>query len=243
MKRSHYVFALIILAGTTLYAQRGSEQQGSVRALGGSSSPRASARVLYSNRADNSFPGQLAIHYGQPQWRSEYEDPTTFDQMTQGRVWRMGNDFWTVLDTNLPLRIAGKDIAVGAYYLGVHRSEDGGTWSLAFMDPTKIRQAHLDSEIPKRPSTLWYPWIAEETTDKLDISMAAQRDAVENVTIKVVWGTLQLIAKATIDFMVPMTFSIAEETTDKLDISMAAQRDAVENVTIKVVWGTLGATN
>jgi len=34
--------------------------------------------------------------------------------------------------------------------------------------------------------------IAEETTDKLDISLAAQRDAVENVTIKVVWGTLQL---------------------------------------------------
>ena len=34
--------------------------------------------------------------------------------------------------------------------------------------------------------------VAEETTDKLDISMAAQRDAVENVTIKVVWGTLQL---------------------------------------------------
>ena len=38
MKRTHYVFALIFLAGTTLYAQRGSEQQGSVRALGGSSS-------------------------------------------------------------------------------------------------------------------------------------------------------------------------------------------------------------
>ena len=36
--------------------------------------------------------------------------------------------------------------------------------------------------------------VAEETTDKLDISMAAQRDAVENVTIKVVWGTLQLTA-------------------------------------------------
>ncbi len=46
MKKSHYVFALIFLAGTTLYAQRDSEQQGSVRALGGSSSPRASARVL-----------------------------------------------------------------------------------------------------------------------------------------------------------------------------------------------------
>ena len=109
----------------------------------------------------------------------------------------MGNDFWTVLDTNLPLRIAGRDIAAGAYYLGVHRSEDGSTWSLAFMDPTKIRRAHLD---------------ASE------------------------------IAKATIDFMVPMTFAIAEETTEKLDISLAAQKDAVENVTIKVVWGTLQLT-
>ena len=197
MKRSHYVFALIFLAGTTLYAQRSSEQQGSVRALGGRSVPRASARILFSNRATNSFPGQLVINFGQPVWKSEYEDPTTFDRMTNGRVWRMGNDFWTVLDTNVPLRIAGKDIAAGAYYLGVHRSEDGNTWSLAFMDPAKIRRARLD---------------ASE------------------------------IAKATIDFMVPMTFAKAEEATEKLDISMAAQKDAVENVTIKVVWGTLQLT-
>ena len=196
MKRTHYVFALIFLAGTTLYAQRGSEQQGSIRALGGSSSPRASARVLYSNRADRSFPGQLAIHYGQPQWRSEYEDPTTFDQMTQGRVWRMGNDFWTVLDTNLPLKIAGRDIAVGAYYLGVHRSEDGSTWSLAFMDPAKIRRARLD---------------ASE------------------------------IAKATIDFMVPMTFAKAEETTEELVISLNTD-DNLTDVTLKVVWGNLQLT-
>lgn len=194
MKRTSYILVFLIFAGTPLYPQRGSEQQGSVRALGGRSAPRAAARVLYSNRADNSFPGQLVISYGQPQWRSEYEDPTTFDQMTQGRVWRMGNDFWTVLDTNVPLRIAGRDIPVGAYYLGVHRSQDGGTWSLAFMDPIKIRRARLD---------------ASE------------------------------IAKATVDFMVPMTFAKAEETTEKLDISLAAQKDAIENVTLKVVWGTL----
>jgi hypothetical protein len=197
MNRTHYVFALIFLAGTPLYAQQGSAQQKTVVAFGGRSVQRASARVLYSNRADRSFPGQLAIHYGQPQWRSEYEDPATFDQMTQGRVWRMGNDFWTVLDTNLPLRIAGRDIAVGAYYLGVHRSEDGGTWSLAFMDPTKIRRARLD---------------ASE------------------------------IAKATIDFMVPMTFEKAEKSTEKLDISLTSQKDAIENVTLKVVWGTLQLT-
>ena len=197
MKRTRYILAFLVLAGTPLYAQQGSAQQGGIVAFGGNSASRASSRVLYSNRATNSFPGQLVINYGQPQWRSEYEDPTTFDQMTQGRVWRMGNDFWTVLDTNLPLRIAGRDIAVGAYYLGVHRSEDGGTWSLAFMDPNKIRRARLD---------------ASE------------------------------IAKATIDFMVPMSFEKAKEATEKLSISLASRKDAIENVTLKVVWGTLQLT-
>ncbi len=193
MKRASYALAFLVLAGTPLYAQQGSE----VVALGGGRvAQRASARVLYSNRADNSFPGQLSISYGQPEWRSEYEDPATFDQMTKGRVWRMGNNFWTVLDTNLPLRIAGKDIAVGAYYLGAHRSQDGATWSLAFMDPVKIRRARLD---------------ASE------------------------------IAKATIDFMVPVTFAQARETTEKLVVSLTTEEDLTD-VTLKVVWGNLQLT-
>jgi len=91
----------------------------------------------------------------------------------------------------LPLRIGGKDIAVGAYYLGVHRAEDGGTWSLAFMDPTNIRRARLD---------------ASE------------------------------IAKASIDFMVPMTFAKAEESAEKLAISLKTEEDLTD-VTLKVVWG------
>jgi len=191
MKRVSYALAFMVLAGTPFYAQQSSE----VVALGGGRvAQRASARVLYSNRADNTFPGQFSISYGQPEWRSEYEDPTTFDQMTQGRVWRMGNNFWTVLDTNLPLRIAGREIAAGAYYLGIHRSEDGGTWSLAFMDPTKIRRARLDaSEIHKATVDFMVPMTflkAEETAEKLAISLNTEE--LTDVTLKVVWGTLQL---------------------------------------------------
>jgi len=191
MKRMSYALAFMVLAGTPFYAQQSSE----VVALGGGRvAQRASARVLYSNRADNTFPGQFSISYGQPEWRSEYEDPTTFDQMTQGRVWRMGNNFWTVLDTNLPLRIAGREIAAGAYYLGIHRSEDGGTWSLAFMDPTKIRRARLDaSEIHKATVDFMVPMTflkAEETAEKLAISLNTEE--LTDVTLKVVWGTLQL---------------------------------------------------
>jgi len=191
MKRMSYALAFMVLAGTPFYAQQSSE----VVALGGGRvAQRASARVLYSNRADNTFPGQFSISYGQPEWRSEYEDPTTFDQMTQGRVWRMGNNFWTVLDTNLPLRIAGREIAAGAYYLGIHRSEDGGTWSLAFMDPTKIRRARLDaSEIHKATVDFMVPMTflkAEEPAEKLAISLNTEE--LTDVTLKVVWGTLQL---------------------------------------------------
>ncbi len=191
MKRVSYALAFMVLVGTPFYAQQSSE----VVALGGGRvAQRASARVLYSNRADNTFPGQFSISYGQPEWRSEYEDPTTFDQMTQGRVWRMGNNFWTVLDTNLPLRIAGREIAAGAYYLGIHRSEDGGTWSLAFMDPTKIRRARLDaSEIHKATVDFMVPMTflkAEEPAEKLAISLNTEE--LTDVTLKVVWGTLQL---------------------------------------------------
>ncbi len=194
MKRASYALAFLVLAGTPLYAQQGSD----VVALGGGRvGQRAWARVLYSNRADNTFPGQFSIGYGQPEWRSEYGDPATFDRMTKGRVWRMGNNFWTVLDTNLPLRIAGKDIAVGAYYLGAHRSEDGDTWSLAFMDPVKIRRARLDaSEIAKATIDFMVPVTVaqvEEATAELAISLNTE-DNLTDVTLKVVWGNLQLTA-------------------------------------------------
>jgi DUF2911 family protein len=62
----------------------------------------------------------------------EYEDPVKFDGMTKGKTWRLGKDFWTVLDTNVPLKIAGKEVAAGTYYLGLFRSADGSAWSLAF---------------------------------------------------------------------------------------------------------------
>ena len=50
MKKTHYALTFLIVAGTSLYAQQSSEQQGSVVALGGGRvAQRASARVLYAN--------------------------------------------------------------------------------------------------------------------------------------------------------------------------------------------------
>jgi hypothetical protein len=193
MKKTIYVLALWTLVGPALYAQE--ESMGAVG--GGRVAQRGSARVLYMNQATNSFPGQLMISYGQPVWKAEYEELGLFDKMTKGQVWRMGNNFWSVLDTNLPLEISGRDIGVGSYYLGVHRSPDGNIWSLAFMDPDTIRKARLD---------------ASE------------------------------IAKATVDFMVPMSYSRSGETVEDLMVTLEYPKENPTDVTLKVAWGNLQLT-
>ena len=81
---------------------------GPVQVFGGQPDERASTRLLYET--DRAI-GEFAIDYGRPAWKKEYEDPATFDKMTRGKVWRLGKDFWTTLDTSLPLRIAGREVS------------------------------------------------------------------------------------------------------------------------------------
>ncbi len=47
------------------------------------------------------------------------------------------------------------------------------------------------------------------------------------------------IAKATIDFMVPMTFEKTEESIEKLTIILESQEENLMDVTLRVVWGNL----
>lgn len=194
MKKTTCVLALWVLLGPALYAQ-----DGSLGAVGGGRvAQRASARVLYMNQATNTFPGQFAIHYGQPVWKAEYEDLGLFDKMTRGQVWRMGNNFWTVLDTNLPLKISGRNIEVGSYYLGIHRSQDGDSWSLAFMNPETIREDRLDaSEIAKATVDFMVPMSHSDTAENVEdlmITLEYPKENPTDVTLKVAWGSLQLTA-------------------------------------------------
>ena len=192
MRKMSCVLALWVLVGPALYAQ-----EGSLVGLGGRLAQRASARILYMNQDTNGFVGQLVVNYGQPVWKAEYEDLGLFDKMTKGQVWRMGDNFWSVLDTHVPLKVSGRDIGVGSYYLGVHRSQDGNSWSLAFLDPGAIREARLD---------------ASE------------------------------IAKASVDFMVPMSYSRTDENVESLTITLDYPKKDPTNVTLRVVWGKLQLT-
>jgi hypothetical protein len=98
----------------------------------------------------------------------------------------------------MPLTIAGKTIPAGSWYLGLHRSEDGATWSLVFIDPAKARAAHIDaSEIGRAPIAFKAPIVigeASESKDKLTIDLVFQKGNLSDVTLTIGWGKLLLKA-------------------------------------------------
>jgi hypothetical protein len=173
-------------------------QQGNIGAFSGTApSERATTRIVYFDNAKKALIGEVAIHFGQPVWKKEYESPM-FDTMTKGKVWRFGKDFWTTLDTNVPIKIAGKDVQPGAWYLGLHRSDDGSTWSLAFLDQAKVRAAKLDAfAAAQAPVEFKIPMKtekAETSTDKLVILLTAPKDKPTEATLTVQWGSIKLSA-------------------------------------------------
>jgi Protein of unknown function (DUF2911) len=167
-------------------------------AEGGTPDDRGSARVLYWNTKVDAAAGQFAINYGRPVWKKAYEDKAAFDKMTDGKVWRMGSNFWTTLVTDLPINISGKEISPGTYYLGLHRSDDGAKWSLAFIDPAGAMATHLDAfDIRKAKVDFLAPMTTEsagETAEKLTITLTYPKGEIRNVTLKVAWGDLALSA-------------------------------------------------
>jgi hypothetical protein len=193
-------FALVLCLAPALQAQENKPKKPRplIVAFGSDSPERGTTRVGLWNTQKNGGVGQFAIDYGRPVWRKEYDDAAKFDAMTKGKVYRLGSNFWTVLDTDIPLKIAGKTIPMGVWYLGLHRSEDGGTWSLAFIDPAKTRAAHMDaSEINKAPVEFKVPMTTEqagEMKEKLTIDLVFQETNPKDVTLKISWGKLQLTA-------------------------------------------------
>jgi hypothetical protein len=196
MKRPFNVFATVLLLAAAALAQDAPKPKFS--AFGGAPDERACSRVAYANNEKKTFGQQFSIDYGTPAWKKNYEDPANFDTMTKGKVWRFGSNFWTRLDTNIPLKIAGKDVPAGTWYLGLRRSSDGAQWSLAFIDPVKVRSASLDAfAIAKAPIEFEAPLTIEKATElkeKLTVTLTPQKDDVKNVTMRISWGQLQLSA-------------------------------------------------
>jgi len=188
--------ALLFLTGCTLLNAQ--QQKPEIVAEDGDYQERGSARVLYWGPRIDAALGQFAIDYGRPGWKKEYDDTAKFDAMTRGKIWRLGSNFWTVLDTNIPLRIAGREVAPGSYYLGLERSQDGGSWQLVFIDPANARSMHLDAyQIQRAPVLFRAPMTVEqvgEPADKLTVKLSYTRERIRDVRLSIAWGRLRLSA-------------------------------------------------
>jgi Protein of unknown function (DUF2911) len=196
MKNVLWTLTFILGFGMAASAQQAKK---GIVAEGGGMDERGSARVLYWDGDANAAAGQFAVNYGRPVWKKEYEDPATFDKMTKGQVWRMGSNFWTELDTCLPLKVGGVRVKPGLYYLGLRRSEDGSKWSLAFIDPAKVRAAHLDAfDIRKAPIWFEAPVTFKQASamlaDRLTIKMAYTQEDMRHVTLELAWGNMEITA-------------------------------------------------
>ncbi|HKQ04605.1 MAG TPA: DUF2911 domain-containing protein [Blastocatellia bacterium] len=189
---------LMLCFGSLAGAQNNKPAPPPIVAFGSDSPERGTTRVGFWNTKKDMGAGQFAIDYGRPLWKADYEDTAKFDAFTKGKVYRLGSNFWTTLDTDMPLTVAGTQIPAGLWYLGLHRSADGATWSLVFIDPAKARAAHIDaSEIGRAPVAFKAPMTIEtaaETKDKLTIDLLFKRGNPKDVTLRISWGKWQFSA-------------------------------------------------
>jgi hypothetical protein len=174
------------------------QQRPRIGAFGSDSPERGTTRIGYWDNVKNGGTGQFAIDYGRPVWKKDYEDTAKFDSMTNGQVWRLGSNFWTVLDTDMRITVSGKAVPVGSWYLGLKRSGDGASWSLAFINPSKVKAALLDaSEIGKAPVDFEAPMTLEkaaDTKDKLVIDLIIDTSNIYQASLSISWGNLKLTA-------------------------------------------------
>ena len=194
MKRIALTLCVFLVPVCAAWAQN---QRPAMAAEDGGLQERGSARVLYwDTRADTAF-GQFAFDYGRPVWKKAYEDPANFGKLTS-KIWRLGSNYWTVLDTQLPLKIAGRGVAPGVYNLGLQPAADGKSWSLAFIDPVKVRSMRLDAfQIERAPVLFSIPMTTEQPVspaEKLTITLTYAKETPKNVKLTISWGTLQVTA-------------------------------------------------
>lgn len=187
--------ALALFAGSGwLYAFRaeGPKPRGSAQSM-----VRDASRIAYVHEDPEtnalSVPAQFAVQYGAPPWKDEYDAQA--GKIKAGQRVRLGKDFWTELDTNVPLTIAGQELAPNQYYLLLERGEGDG-WKLIAAEASEIRAKHLDAfqsehvtggiAIPMTYSK------AAESTDEMLLQFQMPRDGSPRFIIQ--WGPHQLAA-------------------------------------------------
>lgn len=144
--------------------------------------------------------GRVSIEHGKPSWPPALEDEAAFDAATLGKRWRFGNNKWTTLDTQLPLRFGQRTVAPGIYYLVLERGERDA-WRLGFVDPEAVRSGWIDAwAVQARPAEIPVLFAVPlhygrgEKTSELDVTLGLDETDMTRGSLRIDWGPHRLDA-------------------------------------------------
>lgn len=142
--------------------------------------------------------GRISIEHGKPSWPEALGSDAAFDDATLGKLWRFGNNKWTTLDTQLPLKFGERTVAPGIYYLVLDRPERDG-WRLAFVDPGAVRAKLIDAWAvqarPKEIPVLFSVPLRYTRADKLpelDVTLGLDSGEMSRGALRIEWGPHRL---------------------------------------------------
>jgi len=142
--------------------------------------------------------GRISVEHGKPAWPGMLDEGSSFDSATVGKSWRLGNNKWTVLDTQLELRFGEQVVAPGIYYLLLERPSVD-SWRLVFVSPEAVTHELIDAwaaqarpdEVPQLFSVP-VDYASGERAAELDISLSLDAEEMALGGISIHWGPHRL---------------------------------------------------
>ncbi len=154
-------------------------------------SQRGNARIFYWFGPSSA--GQVTIDHGQPRWQPAF---AKFMAQPGGKRWRFGENFWTVLDTNMELQLGGVDVGIGQYYAVLEHGAGG--LQLVLLDPQEVRKGRLDAfQAPETTGGLAIPLQTEklaQTENRLAIELEVDANERDRGKLVIRFGPYRLTA-------------------------------------------------
>lgn len=141
--------------------------------------------------------GRVSIEHGKPRWPAAMTE-AQLDDATVAKLWRLGNNKWTTLDTQLTLVFGERTVRAGIYYLVLQRPT-AGDWRLAFVSPSAVAPGFIDAwaaqarpqEIPILFS-IPLEHAKSAPSKELDITFALEDSDMSKGSLAIDWGPHRL---------------------------------------------------
>jgi len=153
------------------------------------------SRTLLCDHASRST---ITIEHSLPEWKERHQ--AQLDEMKTGTRWRFGQNYWTTLETNVPVSISDKKVAPGYYYLAMEK-EPEHQWSLVLLDEDEVCKDTMDAF--QASSTKGGTKVALKTEPQLKdvckkLAVAFEPTGGDGATLDIRWGTYHLTAPVTV---------------------------------------------